>query len=192
MVKFIFGMQINIGVFQKLLLSFWVCIVRQAQSIQNDKFAISLQYLKENVKDDVDFLPADKHERSLQIDTIILYVQPGIPTLSKITSWLFLCNIQERSENDEVDFLHAYKDGCFLQIYTKTLMGMVKYSQNCHNSKFAMAYWASPPFLLGMGGIEAQTKFSKRGEALDRTSTFRAGLVGKRGVTFFRGVAIFT
>ena len=27
---------------------------------------------------------------------------------------------------------------------------------------------------------------------LDRTSTFRGGLLGKRGVTFFRGVAIFT
>ena len=167
MVKFIFGMQINIGVFQKLLLSFWVCIVRQAQSIQNDKFAISLQYLKENVKDDVDFSPADKHERSLQIDTIILYVQPGIPTLSKITSWLFLCNIQERSEIDEVDFLHAYKDGCFLQIYTKTLMGMVKYSQNSHNSKFAMAYWASPPpFCWGWGGLKLKPNFQKGGRHL--------------------------
>ena len=34
----------------------------------------SLQYLKENVKDDVDFLPADKTQRFLQIDTRILDV----------------------------------------------------------------------------------------------------------------------
>ena len=33
---------------------------------------ISLQYLNENVKDEVDFLPTDKHQRFLQIDTIIL------------------------------------------------------------------------------------------------------------------------
>ena len=32
----------------------------------------NLQYLKETVKDEVDFLPADKRQRFLQIDTIIL------------------------------------------------------------------------------------------------------------------------
>ena len=42
-----------------------------AQSTQNNKFIISFQYLKENVKDDVDFLPAHK-QRFLQIDAIIL------------------------------------------------------------------------------------------------------------------------
>ena len=37
-------------------------------------FTISLQYLKDNVKDEVDFLPADKRQRFLQIDTITLGV----------------------------------------------------------------------------------------------------------------------
>ena len=35
---------------------------------------------------------------------------------------------------------------------------------------------------------EPPTKFSKRGERLDRTSTFRGGLLGKRGITFCKGV----
>ena len=35
-------------------------------------FAISLQYLKKEVNDEVDFLQADKHEGLLQIDTTIL------------------------------------------------------------------------------------------------------------------------
>ena len=39
MMKFIFGMQINIKIFYKFILSFWVCIARFAQSIQNKKFA---------------------------------------------------------------------------------------------------------------------------------------------------------
>ena len=43
-------------------------------STQNNKFAISLQYLKENVKDEVDFLPGDKHQGLLQIDTVVLDV----------------------------------------------------------------------------------------------------------------------
>ena len=35
---------------------------------------MSLQYLKENIKDEVDLLLADKHEIFLQIDIIILGV----------------------------------------------------------------------------------------------------------------------
>ena len=37
-------------------------------------------------------------------------------------------------------------------------------------------------------GVEPSTKFSKKkgGGKLDRTSTFRGGLLGKRGVTFFK------
>ena len=64
-------MQINTKVFYKLIVSHRVWV---AMPIQNDKFTISLQYLKENVKDENDFLPADKCERFLQIDTIILGV----------------------------------------------------------------------------------------------------------------------
>ena len=54
-----------------MLVSFWVCISRFTQRTQNSKLAISLQYLKEN---EVGFLLADKHQRFLQIDTIILGV----------------------------------------------------------------------------------------------------------------------
>ena len=71
--KLFFCLQINTEVFYKVIVSLWVCIARNAQSTQN-KFAISLQYLKENVKDEVDFLHADKHQRFLQIHTIILGV----------------------------------------------------------------------------------------------------------------------
>ena len=73
MMEFIFGMLIKIKVFYKLIVSFWVYVARHAQSIQN-KFSISLQYLKENMKDEVDFLPADKHQTFLQSDTVIFGV----------------------------------------------------------------------------------------------------------------------
>ena len=39
MMKFIFGMQIKIEVFYKLILSYWVCVTRHTQSTQNKKFA---------------------------------------------------------------------------------------------------------------------------------------------------------
>ena len=70
--KFISDMEINIEVFYKLILAFWVCLGRHAQCNQGSKFAISLQYLKENVNDKVDILLVDKHQGFLQIDTIIL------------------------------------------------------------------------------------------------------------------------
>ena len=54
-----------------------------------------------------------------------------------------------------------------------------------------------PPFLLlgevGEGGLNVQPNFQKGG--LDRISTFRGGLLGKSGVTFFKrggGGSIFT
>ena len=70
--KFIFCLQIPLEVFYKLIISFWLCIVSHARSTLNDKFAISLQCLKENVKAEIYFFPANKDQRLLQIDTIVL------------------------------------------------------------------------------------------------------------------------
>ena len=54
-------------------MSLSVCVARHAQNTQNEKFAISLPYLKENIKDEVDhFLPADKHQMFLQFDAVVL------------------------------------------------------------------------------------------------------------------------
>ena len=49
-----------------------MCAARHAQITQNKKFDISLQYLKREVNDKVDFLHAGKHENLLRIDTMIL------------------------------------------------------------------------------------------------------------------------
>ena len=71
MMKFIFGLQINMEVFCKLILSFWVCIGRHAQSRQIKSlhiFAIS----SEEHGDEVDFLLFDKCNGFLQVDSIYL------------------------------------------------------------------------------------------------------------------------
>ena len=41
-------------------------MVKHSQSPQNSKFAMSLQYLKEEVKNKIDFLHADKHQSFLK------------------------------------------------------------------------------------------------------------------------------
>ena len=66
--------EIDTKVFYKLKASLSVCVGTNSQSTQNNKFIISLHYLKENAKDEVDFLPAGKHQRLFQMDTIILGV----------------------------------------------------------------------------------------------------------------------
>ena len=50
-------LQINTKVFHELIVSLRVCVPRLAQSTQNNKFTKSLQYLKENMKGEVNFLP---------------------------------------------------------------------------------------------------------------------------------------
>ena len=46
-------------------------MARHAQMTQNDKFSFSLQYLKKEESDEVDFLHADKHKSFQQVHTII-------------------------------------------------------------------------------------------------------------------------
>ena len=66
-VKLVFCLKICINGFFKFILLFLVCVDRHAQITQNNKFDISLQYLKK----EVDFLHSDEHESFLQIDTMI-------------------------------------------------------------------------------------------------------------------------
>ena len=81
MMKYIFGIHINIEVFYKMILSFSVSLSRHAQSNQF-KFAY-LCNISTKMGDEVDFLPADKHKSFLQVDSITLGGQsqtcPGYP-----------------------------------------------------------------------------------------------------------------
>ena len=55
-----------------LVQSFLLVLTRHAQSTQNSKFVMSLQYLKKEGRDEVDFLHADRHQTILQADIINL------------------------------------------------------------------------------------------------------------------------
>ena len=69
--KLIFCIQINIKVdfnnsgikvFYKVILSFLMGIIKHSQNTQSNKFALSLQYLKKEVRYGVNFLHVDKHQ----------------------------------------------------------------------------------------------------------------------------------
>ena len=78
-----------------------------------------MQYLKKNEKDEVDFLP-DKHQRFLQVDTIILDVCgqacPNYP--KQQVCYFFAISLKKKEASDEVNFLHVDKHKSFLQIDT--------------------------------------------------------------------------
>ena len=71
-------------------------MARHIQITQNNKFAISLEYLKKEVSDEVDFLHADKHESLLQIDTMILIGYSSIFKVLKRASLQCLYNISKK------------------------------------------------------------------------------------------------
>ena len=103
----------NAKVFYKVLVSFWVCVTRLVQSTQNTKFAISLQYVKENGKNEAGFLLADKHQRFLQIDTIN-FVVAGHSQSTQNNKFSISLQYYKKKVSDEVDLLHAYKYESFL------------------------------------------------------------------------------
>ena len=107
--KLIFHLQINTKIFYKLIVSLLVCIARHAKSTQNNNFIISLQYLKENVKDGVDFSLLIIAKLFRLSDTVIFDVCgqtcPNYPQKKLAISLQYL----KRGVNDKVDFLHAGK-----------------------------------------------------------------------------------
>ena len=117
-VKLIFCLQINTIVLFKLIVALWVCVARLAQRAQYNKFAMSLQYFKENVKDEVDFLSADKHQRCLQIDTTFQVCLTSHARTTQNNKFAMSLQCPKEEVSDEVDFLRANKHGRFLQIGT--------------------------------------------------------------------------
>ena len=150
--KLIFFLHINIKGSFRLILSFQVCVSRHAQVTQNNKFAISLQYLKTGVSDEVNVLHADKHDSLLQIDMTIL-MGMVMHSQSFQNSKFAMCQQYVKKEvRDKVDFLHADKHQSFLQgdfntfgikVYCKVilslLVGMIRDSQITQSSKFTMS-----------------------------------------------------
>ena len=98
-------------------------MARHAQITQDNKFAISLQYLKKELSDEVDFLHADQHESLLQIDIIIL----GMVKHSQNSKFAMSLQYLKKELKEEVDFLHVDKHQSFLKVFFNTLGINVSY-----------------------------------------------------------------
>ena len=82
-------------------------MARHVQITQNNKFAISLQYLQKEMSDEVDFLHVDKHESLLQIDTKILVGMVKYSQSSQNSKFAMSLQYLKKEFRDEVDILHG-------------------------------------------------------------------------------------
>ena len=74
-------LHISAKVSYKLILCFLKEMVKHSRSSQKGKFAMSLQYLKKELRNENDFLHADKRQSFLQVDFNTL----GIKVSYKLT-----------------------------------------------------------------------------------------------------------
>ena len=68
----------------KLILGFLMGMVKHTQSSQSSKFAMSLKYIKKEVRDEVEFLHADKHQSFLQVDFNTLGIKVSYKMISSL------------------------------------------------------------------------------------------------------------
>ena len=116
-------------------------MVKHSQSFQNVKFAMSLQYLQKQVRDDVDFLHADKHQSFLQVYfntlgikvsyKLILSLLMGMIKHSQSTQInKFAISLQylKKEVREGVHFLHLDKHQSFykLALFLQKWPGMFK------------------------------------------------------------------
>ena len=116
--KLFFCQQINKKFFYKLIVSIWVCVARHVQSTQNNKFAMSLQYLMENIKG---------------FFKLILSFQ-----VTLITSLLFLRNILRKKSVMKLIFLHADEHQSFQMLTLLFLMEVTRHVQSTQNMMLVM------------------------------------------------------
>ena len=139
MMKFVFGMQINIEVFYKLILSFWVCPTRLAQSTQNKNFAYLCNISRKARRGGGGGGGEGwvKLIFCLQINTKVFF-----KLMERIEwwSWFFRMQISllqiyimilmvmvKHSQTSHVDIFHGDKHQSFLKVYFSTLGIKVSY-----------------------------------------------------------------
>ena len=137
---------------------------------------ISLQYLKREVNDEVDFLHAGKHENLQQIDTMILMEMVKHFQSSQNSKFTMPVQYLKKEVRDEVDFLYVDKHQSDQQVDFNTLgikfgykvipsllISMMKHSQITQSNNFANLYSNSKK--LGMEFIfcmQINTKVEKK------------------------------
>ena len=129
---------------------------KHSQSSQNSKFAMSLQYLKKGIRNEVDFLHADKHQSFLQVDFNTLGIKVSYQViLSSLMS--VIMHFQSTQSNkfaislqylkievrDGVHFLHPDKHKSFYKLALSFLMEATRHVQSTQNKELVIFFAVS-------------------------------------------------
>ena len=129
---------------------------KHSQSSQNGKFAMSLQYLKKGIRNEVDFLHADKHQSFLQVDFNTLGIKVSYQViLSSLMS--VIMHFQSTQSNkfaislqylkievrDGVHFLHPDKHKSFYKLALSFLMEATRHVQSTQNKELVIFFAVS-------------------------------------------------
>ena len=120
-------MQIKIKVFYKLILSFWVCSARHAQSTQNKKFPYLCNISRKTWRM-MFFLPADKHKSFIQVASATLGVPNQACSSTQNTKFAFSDNISRKTLS--MNIKGFYKLMLSFQVY------VARHAQITTNNKF--------------------------------------------------------
>ena len=126
-------------------------MVKHSQSSQNCKSAMSLQYLKKEVRDEADLLHVDKHQSFIQVDSntlgikvsfivILSFLMGMIKHFQSSQSNKLAISLQylKKEVSDGVPFLHAYKHQSFYKFALSFLMEMARHVQSMQNMKLVI------------------------------------------------------
>ena len=99
-------------------------MAKHSQSSQNSKFAMSLQYLKKEVRDEVDFFYMQKNIKDFfkLILSFSAYVAKHVQ-ITENNKFAICLHYFKKEVSDEVNFLHADKHESFLQVDTMIFDG---------------------------------------------------------------------
>ena len=112
-------------------------MTRYAQMTQNRKFAFFWQFHKKELSDEVDFLPADKHKRLLQIDRMISVGIVKHSQSSQNSKYEMSLQYLKKEIKDKVDFLHADKHQSFYTLGIRVSCKVNIISINGHDQAFS-------------------------------------------------------
>ena len=127
--KLIFYIQISLKISYKFILWFLKGTVKHSQSFQNNDFAMSLQYLKKRIWDEVFFLHEDKHQSFIQVEcntlgvkvsykVILSLLMDMIKHFQSFKSNKFAISLQylKKEVRNGVHFLHTDKHQNFYKL----------------------------------------------------------------------------
>ena len=126
-------------------------MVKHSRSSQNSKFAMSLQYLKKEVRDEVDLLHVHKHQSFLQVDFNTLGIKVSYKVIlsllmgmikhsesSQSNRLAITLQYHKKEVRDAVHFLHGVKHQRFYKLGLLFLMEVAKQVQSTQNRKLVI------------------------------------------------------